>query len=151
MQQIKLVLKIIVIGFIVFLITHFFIQLCFVNGNSMQPTLNSGNIIIIKKFDLSIKNNDIVVIRKNKKTLIKRVVGIPNDKIIIKDDTLYVNDLKFDNRITSYSGNAKEEITLADDEYYVLGDNRSNSIDSRYEEIGIIKKDEIIGIMLFNK
>lgn len=117
----------------------------------MLPTLKNRDGILIKKFNLNIKNNDIAVIKKNNKILIKRVIGIPGDRIIIKDGIVFINDLEFDNRITNYSGNAEVEITLLENQYYVLGDNREHSIDSRDEEIGIIKKNEILGTMLFSK
>ena len=110
----------------------------------MFPTLKNGNIVFIKKYNLDLKHNDIVVIRKNNKTIIKRLVGLPNDKIEI-NDYLYINGEKKDNLYIEDRGNISNAIFLKDNEYFVLGDNRQNSIDSRFDEIGIITKDEIIG------
>lgn len=116
----------------------------------MYPTLKNKDVIFIKKINLNIKKNDIVVIRKENKTIIKRVVGVPHDTILIKDGKVLVNDVEFDNKFTSDYGR-REKVTLLEDQYYVLGDNREHSIDSRSDEIGIINKKEIKGIMLFNK
>ena len=110
----------------------------------MEPTLTSGKIVVMKKYNLDLKHNDIVVIRKNGKTIIKRLVGLPNDSIKI-DEYLYVNGTKNDNLYTKDKGEIKNEILLKEKEYFVLGDNRQNSIDSRFIEIGIIHEREIIG------
>ena len=103
----------------------------------MKPTLNDKSLVIETKIVKKINNGDIVVIKK--------VIGIPEDKVVIKDNYVFVNDIKYDDFITTFAGILDKEIILGDDEYIVLGDNRKESIDSRYEEIGIIKKDEIIG------
>ena len=110
----------------------------------MFPTLKNGNIVFIKKYNLDLKHNDIVIIKKDNKTIIKRLVGLPNDKIEI-NDYLYINGEKNDNLYIEDKGNISNEICLKNNEYFVLGDNRQNSIDSRFDEIGIITKDEIIG------
>ena len=117
----------------------------------MSPTLKNGNIVLIQKYNLNLKNNDIIVIKKDNNIIIKRLIGIPNDTIRM-DKYVYVNDKKFDEIIIEKNiGDISFEktIKLTKDEYFVLGDNRQNSIDSRFEEIGIIKKDEIIGKVLF--
>lgn len=117
----------------------------------MYPTVKSGSIVFMKKYNLELNYNDIVVIKKNDKIIIKRLVGLPNDTIKI-DNYLYVNGRQFDNLLTENSGDSTDEITLKKDEYFVLGDNRNESIDSRYNEIGIINKNEIIGkIILYKK
>ena len=122
----------------------FFYQLCIIDGDSMFPTLKSGNIVCMKKYNLDLKHNDIVVVRKDNKTIIKRLVGLPNDKIEI-NDYLYINGQKNDDLYIKDCGNIGNGICLKDNEYFVLGDNRQNSIDSRFDEIGIISRDEIIG------
>lgn len=111
----------------------------------MKPTLNDKSLVIKTKIVKKINNGDIVVIKKNNIKIIKRVIGIPEDKVVIKDNYVFVNDIKYDDFITTFAGILDKEIILGDDEYIVLGDNRKESIDSRYEEIGIIKKNEIIG------
>ena len=147
-NTIKLLIQIVIIGICVFVISNFLIQICFVKGPSMEPTLRDGQILFVKKFSINPKKNDIAVIKHNKKIIIKRIVGTPNDKIFIKNGYVFVNDIQFDDRKIEDAGNALHEIILGEDEYFVLGDNRQQSIDSRYDEIGIIHYYEIIGIVL---
>lgn len=115
----------------------------------MKPTLNDKSLVIETKIVKRITNGDIIVIKKNNIKIIKRIIGIPGDKVVIKDNYVFVNDIKYDDFITTFAGILDKEIILGDDEYIVLGDNRKESIDSRYEEIGIIKRDEIIGKIIW--
>lgn len=140
----KIIISILFIGLVVFIISQNFYQLCFVRGISMQPTLQEGQMLLIKKFDVDFDYNDIVVIKKNNKIIIKRLVGLPNDIVQIHD-YVYVNGEKMDNLYIQNPGNAKEKIILKQDEFFALGDNRQNSIDSRFDEIGIITKKDILG------
>ena len=148
MDKIKYLFGIIIIGFIVFFISNFFIQICFVNGESMEPTLKGGQMIFINKIDKSIKANDIVLINKDEKNIIKRIVGIPNDSVEIIDNYIYINNNRFDDNYIQDKGNLINRIVLSENEYFVLGDNRQHSIDSRFNEIGIINKNNIIGKVL---
>ena len=144
--NIKFIIDTFIVGLIVFILNQYFVQICFIQGDSMQPTLKEGNFILIKKIDLNLDYNDIVVIKKNKNTIIKRLVALPGDKIKI-DNYLYINGKK-KNIVIKYPGITKDEISLGEKEYFVLGDNIQNSIDSRYSEIGIIYEKEIIGKMI---
>ena len=149
-DNIKFIIYILIIGFIIFFINQYLFQVCVVHGESMYPTLKNKDIIFIKKFDLKIEYNDIVVIKKGDNVIIKRVVGLPNDSINI-DKYLYVNGQKNENLYIENAGDIKNEILLKDKEYFVLGDNINYSIDSRFDEIGIINEDEIIGKKIINK
>lgn len=125
-------------------------------GQSMAETLNSGDEILVNRFVYKVTNpkpNDIIVFlpNGNEKShyYVKRVVAVPGDTILIADGALYVNGELFEEEIDAASieeaGLASEEITLGSDEFFVLGDNRNNSEDSRYANIGNIKKEYIIG------
>jgi len=116
----------------------------------MFPTLKNGEVVCIQKFNLNLEHNDIIVIRKNGKIIIKRLIGMPNDTIRI-DKYVYINGEKNDNLYIQNSGNISNEICLKENEYFVLGDNRQNSIDSRFDEIGIIYKNEIIGKVILKR
>lgn len=114
----------------------------------MYPTLEDGNIVCIKKYNLSFKQNDIVVIKKNRNIIIKRIIGLPNENIEI-NNYVYVNGKKYKDLYINNTGDINDIIYLKEDEFFVLGDNVENSIDSRFNEIGIIKRNEIIGKVLF--
>lgn len=125
-------------------------------GQSMAGTLNSGDEILVNRFLYKVTNpkpNDIIVFlpNGNEKShyYVKRVVAVPGDVVLIRDGALYVNGELFveeiDRDAMEEAGLASEEITLAPDEFFVLGDNRNNSEDSRYANIGNIKKEYIIG------
>lgn len=125
-------------------------------GQSMAETLNGGDEILVNRFIYKVTNpkqNDIIVFlpNGNEKShyYVKRVVAAPGDTVLIQNGALYVNGELFEEEIQTASmeeaGLAAEEITLGSDEFFVLGDNRNNSEDSRYANIGNIKKEYIIG------
>ena len=124
-----------------------------VDGPSMNNTLLNGQILIINKFTYrknDIKRYDIVVIKMDDKKIIKRVMGLPNEVIEIKDNVVYANGKKLDGSFTSSKAEdfKMEEIGLVKipgDSYLVMGDNREISLDSRYAEVGTIKKEKILG------
>ncbi|MCR4781157.1 MAG: signal peptidase I [Lachnospiraceae bacterium] len=129
-------------------------------GESMEDTLGSGDYVLVDRLIYKIKSpkiNDIIMFRPKDSSSphsIKRVVGVPGDHILIKDGILYVNN-KAKEEETSVehienAGLAEHEIVLKDDEYFVLGDNRNNSEDSRYDFIGNVKKKDIIGKVWFD-
>ena len=122
----------------------------------MADTLNSGDEILINRFVYKVsdpKPNDLIVFLPNGNTkshyYVKRVIAVPGDTVLIQNGAVYVNGELFEEEVEvnaiEEAGLAAEEITLGDDEYFVLGDNRNNSEDSRYANIGNIKKEYIIG------
>lgn len=116
----------------------------------MLPTLKNENVCLMKKWGVSnIKRYDIVIAKADKKHVVKRVVGMPNDTVQIKDNTVYINGKRIIDEYdfpTAYSGIAEHGITIKEGEYFLLGDNRNNSIDSR--EFGVVKSSDITGIVI---
>lgn len=132
-----------VIILVVVLIRTFLVTPIRVNGKSMYPTLNDGYFMILKKYAKDdIDRFDIVVIKEGKEKLIKRVIGLPTENISIRDDHLFVEDEEI---IDNYGSGHVKDFTdyCGKDEYYVLGDNREDSTDSRI--FGCVKKENIIG------
>ena len=141
---------------VILFIINFIVRPIQVNGSSMYPTLENGEIGIsnlIGRRIKGIKRFDIVIIYLEDKDeyLVKRCVGLPNETVSYKDGKLYINGAEIaedflDEEYKSEYGGAfmgdVEEITLGEDEYYCLGDNRPKSTDSRY--YGPFKEDMII-------
>lgn len=135
-----------------------------VEGPSMNDTLCDGEIVVLNKFKYrksDIDRYDIVVVKSNGKKIIKRVIGLPNEKIEIKNNKVYANGIELDNSFTSSETNdfSIKDLGLTKipgNSYLVLGDNRWVSADSRDPKVGTIKKEDIVGkaefvIFPFNK
>ena len=151
--EIKDFFKTLVISIIiVFFITTFLFKPIRINGDSMYPTLHDQSIglagVITK--NLGIQRFDIVTVKlvEKNETLIKRVIGLPNETIEFKNDVLYIDgkvvneDFLDEEYVATYSQFTNDfKITLNEDEYFLMGDNRPNSSDSRY--YGPFSKDEI--------
>lgn len=113
----------------------------------MLPNYKENDIVLYKKFDKTISRFDIVIIKKNNTSYIKRIIGLPNEKIEYKDNTLYINDKKTSEPFLTDKTLTEDCIfsDISDNMYVVLGDNRENSFDSR--KFGYVKYNEIIGII----
>jgi signal peptidase I len=137
---------------LVLLIRTFFYTPVRVNGSSMQPTLYDGDYLILEKFDIRIDRFDIIVLNYQKERLVKRVIGLPGEHVKYHDNKLYINDELVTENIDDLETFNFELQDLGfdyipEDYYFVMGDNRENSTDSRY--IGLISKDNIIGKVRF--
>ncbi len=142
--------------FLAYFIIYYCVEKTNVIGSSMEGTLFPEEPIIIDKFSYRVsepKRFDIIVFKQSGKEHsfynIKRIIGLPGEAILIKEGNIYVNneivdDIVVVDEMINY-GLAGEEIILEDNEYFVLGDNRNNSEDSRFASIGNIRRDEIIG------
>ncbi len=119
-----------------------------VDGDSMYNTLNDNDIVLLSKLS-SIDRFDIIVLKENDNnaTIIKRVIGMPGDKVKIRNNKIYINNKIIEDDYAYGETSDYDEITLGDDEYFVLGDNRLISKDSRY--FGAIKKSDIKGKAVF--
>lgn len=148
MKIIKEILPYVLIIIAVILIRTFIITPVRVDGASMDQTLEDGQILLLYKLS-NIDYGDIVVLdeKKEGEIIIKRIIGMPKDTVSIKDNTVYVNDEELEEDYAYGETSDYEEITLGDDEYFILGDNRPISKDSRY--FGPVKEDEIIGKVIF--
>ena len=116
-----------------------------VDGTSMSKTLINGDIMILDIVSYrhnAIKRFDIVVVDDGEEYIIKRVIGLPGETVEYKDNQLFINGKKVEDKYP-YGKTADFKVKVEKDKYYVLGDNRNNSLDSRY--FGAFKKNKIIG------
>jgi signal peptidase I len=142
--------------FLAYFIVYYALERTDMVGISMEDTLKDGDHIIINKFSYRFgdpKRFDVIVFQQSGKEHsyydIKRIIALPGEKLLIKDGVIYVNDEPLEEVVNVEAmanyGLAGEEITLEENEYFVLGDNRNNSEDSRFASVGMIRRDDIIG------
>ncbi len=154
-DKVKSLLPYIIIIIVVVFIKLFIMTPIRVNGESMSPTLEEKDIMILNKtayYFNKPKRFDIVVVNMPDEYLIKRVIGLPGEEIEYKDNTLYVNGKKVDE---NFKHGKTEDFhieklgsdTVPQGSYLVLGDNRESSLDSR--ELGFIKEDQLLGKTTF--
>ncbi len=160
-------LYLLVVLCITYLVIHFVGQRTQVSGSSMEPKLSNNDNLIVDKITYRFKDPeryDIIVFPfeyEDNTYYIKRIIGLPGETVYIdKEGNIYIDgevlEEAYGREIIREPGRAYEPITLGDDEYFVMGDNRNNSTDSRDPSVGNIKKDRIIGrawlrIWPFNK
>lgn len=147
----KEIIEYIVLIIVILLIRTYLFVPIMVSGNSMVPTLNNGDVMILNKFKYlvnDIKRFDIVVVDYENEYIIKRVIGLPGDYIEYKNDILYVNSKKVEENYNreftdDFDLNDLNKEIIPNNYYLVLGDNRPISKDSR--KIGLIDKKNIKG------
>ena len=146
---------ILVIILLTFLAVQFLGQRTQVKGSSMETTLSNNDNLIVDKISYRFRDPeryDIIVFPyqyKEDTFYIKRIIGLPGETIQIVDGVIYIDgevlEEDYGREVMNTSGRAAEPITLATDEYFVLGDNRNESADSRETGVGNIKRENIIG------
>ena len=140
---------------ITFLIITFVGQRTHVSGESMENSLDDGDQLIVDKLTYRFHDPerfDIIVFPfryKDNTYYIKRIIGLPGETVQIADGEIYINgevlEESYGREVMQDAGLAAEPITLGDDEYFVLGDNRNYSSDSRDPSVALIHRKEIIG------
>jgi len=138
-----------------FLVITFLGQRTYVSGDSMKNMLEDGDNLIVDKITYRFTDPqrfDIIVFPfqyGEKVYYIKRIIGLPGETIRVQDGEIYVDgeilEESYGREVMRSSGIAEDPIVLGEDEYFVLGDNRNDSMDSRDPSVGLIKRDHIIG------
>lgn len=147
----KELLPYIIIVVVVVLIRTFIVTPGVVNGSSMETTLHDGDFVIVNKIGLlsGIDRFDIVVVKHDSGSIIKRVIGLPGETVKYADNVLYIDGVEIKTPIL-FQKTDDFTIKANEDEYVVLGDNRNNSTDSRI--IGPVSKKSIkgkVGLVFF--
>lgn len=150
-------LYLLIVVAISFLVIKFVVQRTEVIGSSMNTTLSDGDNLILDKISYRVHDPerfDIIVFPfrapNDNRNYIKRIIGLPGETVQIDDNgTIYINgdvlSESYGLEVIKNPGLASEKIILGAGEYFVLGDNRNNSEDSRFPDVGVVKREEIIG------
>lgn len=147
-QIIREYLPYIILLISIILIRTFFITLVQVDGTSMTSTLQNNDILLLNKLDKEYQRFDIVVLKYNGERLVKRIIGLPGEKLRYRNNKLYINgeyikEPKIDKKTANFNITEIGYNKIPEGYYFVVGDNRDNSLDSR--SIGLIKKEQILG------
>ena len=159
---IEYILIVLIVAFVAFVVVRFFGIKTIVVGNSMEPVLKNNEEVFLDRMIYVIsgpKRGDIIAFlpKGNDKThyYIKRVIGLPGETVRIKNGQVYIDGalLAEDYGIASIkeAGLAQNEFVLGPEEYFVLGDNRNSSEDSRSGNIGAVAKEDIYGKVWYKK
>lgn len=155
-MKIKDLLKCLIIGFILSCIVLTLVRISVVNGSSMDSTLADGQRLIVSRLSYTfhdVHRGDIVIAESDKLDvdyIIKRVIGLPGETVEMKNNKIYINGHQIDETYIKEPmiGNKNQKWKLGQDEYFLCGDNRNDSLDSRY--IGPVHKNQIFGKIVFD-
>lgn len=131
-------------------ISAFYYQFMLIQGDSMSPTYHHLQLVVLDKRNKEYHTGDVIAFRCDglKTVLVKRIAAEPGQSAVIQHGSLYVDGAMlpfYEKETFHYSGLLENEQKLSKDEFIVIGDNISESKDSRYEQVGIVKAESIIG------
>ena len=156
-EILQTLLYIVIVVLAVLFVVNFVAQRTRVSGPSMYPTLEDGDNLIVEKITYRFRDPerfDVIIFPHEEDGeevyFIKRIIGLPGETIQIDaEGNIYIDgellEEEYGYETISNAGLASDPITLGEDEYFVMGDNRNNSLDSRYEEVGNILGEDIVG------
>ena len=132
-------------------VSRYLVQLTLVQGDSMEPAYRNGQLVVLSKSCEEYDRGEVILFdcKSLGCALLKRIAACGGDTVEIKDGSLYVNRLPVDGYTDiSYAGIASEELLIPEGCYFVLGDKLEVSKDSRYDYIGIISGEDILGCVI---
>ena len=155
-ETVSFILYIAVVFLVTFLVIHYVGQRTQVSGSSMEYTLSDGDNLIVDKISYRFyepERFDIIVFpfqQEEDTYYIKRIIGLPGETVQVGEDgTILINGMELEEsygrEVIQEPGAAAEPLTLREGEYFVLGDNRNASSDSRDPSVGMIQREDIVG------
>jgi len=149
----KYILTALVVFGIAWYISAYRYQLMLIRGESMLPAYHDLQIVLLQKRNDDYRAGDVIAFYSEgvSSVVVKRIVGLPGDSVRIEAGVLYVNGAvceRYRDVYFSEAGSLAETVTLRADQYIVIGDNIERSRDSRFEEIGIVERENILGKVL---
>ncbi|MBQ2800747.1 MAG: signal peptidase I [Lachnospiraceae bacterium] len=155
-EAVSVLIYLAIVFVLTYLVVEFVGQRTVVSGSSMESTLSDGNNLIVDKLSYNFKDPerfDIIVFKyqhEENTYYIKRIIGLPGETVQIdKDGSIFIDgnllEEDYGNEVILNPGLAEEPFTLGEDEYFVLGDNRNGSTDSRDPLVGAVSEDWILG------
>lgn len=131
--------------FVLIIFNGFFITLGQVDGESMEPNFYNNDAVVIS-YNTNISRRDVIIVKYDGNFLIKRVVGIPGDNLRVDETGVYINDDLIES-FTTYTA-VYYDLVIPEGSYYLLGDNRLHSLDSR--SIGLFEEEDVLGEVIYN-
>lgn len=141
---IKELIPYVIILIVVVIIRTYFITPIVVSGPSMKPTLDGGEVMILNRRE-ELDRFDVVVVDIKIEDIIKRIIAMPGETISCENGIVYINGRRQDEEYSKGITYDFDKVTLGKDEYFVMGDNRQDSKDSRHVDVGPVKRSQIKG------
>lgn len=132
----------------VFFVFRFVVGITIINGNSMNPTIADGDVILTSDMFYTPERNDIVIFHdEDGYDVIKRIIGLPNETIAIQNGVILVDGEPMKSKFATGIPNDMPKITVESGSYFLIGDNRTpgESLDSRNSDIGSVPKEKVTG------
>lgn len=150
-SQIPYIVAILLVVLLCGLCSRFCFQLTLLQGESMEPSYHSGQLLLLNKLDKTYERGSVILFYSEtlERSLIKRICALPGDTVQIKTGRLFVNGEPYSPYPScpefADPGLAVQELIIPEDHCFVLGDNFSHSIDSRHSEVGLVRFEDIRG------
>lgn len=149
-EKIKKIVAICAIGLLI--VKMFFYDFVTLSGDSMENNFHDEEVVLIEKQFENLERFDVVICDTGRtgmeSKIIKRIIALPGETIQIREGCVFINGEKLEDAITTkmdYAGIAENEIVLSANQYFLLGDNRNGSVDSRFEQLGVVSENQILG------